>query len=109
MKIISIDKAGPFYLDNGNGGHDKTYTLTCVELITYKCHLIPCPKLNTLNFVKALEILQALHGQMTTIVLDDATFHNPLSQKDEIDHDTYRKSALQGPIDRGHTATLNKS
>ena len=54
-------------------------------------------------------MLQALHGQLTTIVLDDATFHNPLSQTDDIDQDTYRKSALQGLIDRGHTATLHKS
>ena len=46
---------------------------------------------------------------MTTIVLDYATFHNPLSQTDDIDKDTYRKSALQGLIDRGHTATLHKS
>ena len=41
MRIISIDEAGPFYLDDGHGGHDKTYLLTCVELLTYKCHLIP--------------------------------------------------------------------
>ena len=34
MKIVSIDKAGPFYLDDGNRGHDKTYIVTCVELIT---------------------------------------------------------------------------
>ena len=46
---------------------------------------------------------------MTTIVLDDASFHNPLSQTDDINQDTYRKSALQGLIDRGHTATLHKS
>ncbi len=46
---------------------------------------------------------------MTTIVLDDASFHNPLGQTDYIDQDTYRKSALQGLIDRGHTATLPKS
>ena len=59
--------------------------------------------------MRALEMLQALCGQMTTIVLDDATLHNPLSQTDDIDKDTYRKSALQGLIDRGHTATLHKS
>ena len=104
MKIVSIDKAGPFYLDNGNRGHDKTYIITCVELLTYKCHLIPLPRLDTLHFVRALEMLQALCGQMTTIVLDDATFHNPLNQTDDIDQDTYRKFALQELIDRGHTS-----
>ena len=51
MKIVSIDKAGPFYLDDGNRGHDKTYILTCVELLTYKCHLIPLPRIDTLHFV----------------------------------------------------------
>ena len=83
--------------------------LTCADLLTYKCHLIPLPRLDTLHFVRALEMLQALCGQMTTVVLDHATFLNPLSQTDDIDKDTYRKSALQGLIDRGHTATLHKS
>ena len=46
---------------------------------------------------------------MTKIVLDDATFHNPLSQTDEVNQDTYRKSALQVLIDRGNTAALHKS
>ena len=94
MKIVSIDKAGAFYLDDSNGGHEKTYILTCVELLTYKCHLIPLPRLDMLPFVRALEMLQALHDQMTTIALYDATFHNPLSKTEDIDKDTYRKSAL---------------
>ena len=41
MRIVSIDKAGPFYLDDGHGGHDKTYILVCVELLTYKYHFVP--------------------------------------------------------------------
>ena len=71
MKIVSIDEAGPFYLDGGNGGHDKTYILVCVELLTYKCHHVPLFRLDTLYFVRALEMLLALRGQMTTIILDD--------------------------------------
>ena len=59
--------------------------------------------------MRALEMLQALWGQITTILQDDATFHNPLSQTDDIDKDTYRKSSLQGLIDRGHIATIHKS
>ena len=43
MRIVSIDEAGLFYLDDGQGGHDKTYILVCVELLTYKCHLVPLP------------------------------------------------------------------
>ena len=109
MKIVSIGKAGPFYLDDGHGGHNKKYILICMELLTYKRHLVPLPRLDTLHFVRALEMLQAICGQMTTIVLDDASFHNPLSQTEDVSQDTFRKSTLQGLLDRGHTATLHKS
>ena len=78
MRIVSLDEAGPFYLLNDQGEHDKTYILLCVELLTYKCHLIPLPRLDTISFVRALEILQSSRGQMTTIILDDASFQNPL-------------------------------
>ena len=77
MKIVSLDEAGPFYLLNNQDEHDKTYILVCVELLTYKCHLIPLPRLDTLHFIRALEILQSLSGQMTMIIIDDASFHNP--------------------------------
>ena len=46
---------------------------------------------------------------MTTIILDDASFHNPLKQTNDISQDSFRKSALQGLIDRGHAAALHKS
>ena len=78
MKVVSIDEAGPFYLLNSQGEHNKIYILVCVKLLTYKCHLIPLPRLDTLSFIRGLEILQSLRGRMTTIVLDDATFHNLL-------------------------------
>ena len=107
MRIVSIDEAGPFYLIGNQGDHDKTYLLVCVELLTYKCHLIPLPRLDTLYFIRAIQILQSLRGQMTTIILDDASFHNPLSQTEDVSQDTFRKSALQGLIDRGHAATLH--
>ena len=109
MKIVSLDEAGPFYLLNSQGEHDKTYILVCVELLTYKCHLIPLPRLDTLSFIRALEILQSLRGQMTTIILDDASFHNPLRQSDDVDQDEFRKSALQGLLDSGHHPKLHKS
>ena len=80
MKIVSLDEAGPFYLINNQGEHDKIYILVCVELVTYKCHLIPLPRLDILSFIRALEILQLLRGHMTSIILDDASFHNPLRQ-----------------------------
>ena len=94
MRIVSLDEAGPFYLLNNQREYDKTYMLVCVELLTYKCHLIPLPRLDTLHFIRALEILQSLRGQMTMIILDDASFHNLLRQSEDISQDTFRKSAL---------------
>ena len=46
---------------------------------------------------------------MTTIVLDDASFHNSLSQTGDISQDTFWKSPLQGLLDRGHADILHKS
>ena len=109
MNVVSIDEAGPFHLLNSQGEYDKIYILVCVELLTYKCHLIPLPGLDTLSFIKGLEILQSLRGWMTTIVLDNATFHNPLRQTDNKDEDRFQKSALQGLLDRGHHPELHKS
>ena len=46
---------------------------------------------------------------MITIVLDDATFHNPLRQTNNEDEDKFQKSALQGLLDKGHHPELHKS
>ena len=46
---------------------------------------------------------------MTTIILDDASFHNPLRQTDNEADDKFQKSALQGLLDRGHHPELHKS
>ena len=109
MRIVSLDEGGPFYLLNNQGEYDKTYILVCVELLTYKCHLIPLPRLDTLHFIRALEILQSLRGQMTTIILDDASFHNPLRQSEDESQDEFKRSALQGLLDKGHYPELHKS
>ena len=69
----------------------------------------PSPKARQYALCKSSGNATSPCGQITTIVLDDATFHNPLNQTDDIKQDTYRKSALQGLIDRGHTAALHKS
>ncbi len=109
MKIVSLDEAEPFYLLDSQGEHDKTYILVCVDLLIYKCHLIPLTRLYTLSFIRALEILQSLRGHMTTIILDDASFHNPLRQSEDADQDEFRKSALQGLLDNKHHSELHKS
>ena len=94
---------------NNQGEHDKTYILVCVELLTYKCHLILLPRLETINFIRALEILQSIREQMTTIILDDASFHNHLRQSNDEAQEEFRKSALQGLLDKGHHPELHKS
>ena len=57
MRIISCDEAGPFYIQDEKGGYRSTYILACVELLSYKVYLIPLPKVDTIYFVRALEIL----------------------------------------------------
>ena len=46
---------------------------------------------------------------MTTIILDNASFHNPLRQTDDESNDEFRKSALQELLDKGHHPELHKS
>merc|ERR1712240_144035 len=46
---------------------------------------------------------------MTTIILDDASFHKLLRQIDYESNDELKKSALQGLLDKGHHPELNKS
>ena len=46
---------------------------------------------------------------MTTIFLDDASFHNPINQTEDPSKDAFRRSALQGLLDRGHASTLYRS
>ena len=46
---------------------------------------------------------------MTTIILDEASFHNPQRQSNYEVQDEFRKSALQGLLDKGHHPELHKS
>ena len=46
---------------------------------------------------------------MTTIILDDASFHNPLRQTEDAEHDELRKSAFQRLLDNKHYSELHKS
>ena len=43
MAIVTIDEASPFFVEDGQGGHEKIYIVVCVELLTYKTHLITLP------------------------------------------------------------------
>ena len=46
---------------------------------------------------------------MTMIILDDASFHSPLRQSENESQDEFKKSALQGLLDKGHHPELHKS
>ena len=84
LEIISADECRPFYIQDGKGGYKSTYILACVELITYKVYLVPLPKVDTLHFVRALEILQSMKGRISTLILDDNTFHRQLEQTQQL-------------------------
>ena len=45
-----------------------TYILACVELLSYKAHLIPLFKSDTIHFVRSLEILKSMRETLTTLV-----------------------------------------
>merc|ERR1712243_140354 len=83
MSIVTCDEIGSFYIQDGNGAFKTIFVLACVELLSYKVHLIPLPKLDTIHFVRALEILQSMRGKFTTRILDDHAVHRPLDQAGE--------------------------
>merc|ERR1711954_128002 len=81
--------------------------LACVKLLSYKDHLIPLPKLDTIHFVRALEILQSMRGKFTTLILDDHTIHRPLSQTEQsAEHIQKQQSILAGISEEGNITLL---
>ena len=105
LSILSCDEAGPFYIQDQSGGYKTTHILACVEIITYKVHLIPLPKLDTLHFLRALEILQSVRGRFSTLIMDDHTSHRPLTQAQQEELQT-RASMLEKVLDKGHAPYL---
>merc|ERR1712215_160028 len=101
MSIVTCDEIGPFYIQDGNGAFKTTYILACVELLSYKVHLIPLPKLDTIHFVRALEIPASIRGKFTTLILDDHTIHRPLNQSEEsVEHIQKTEDRRQKTEDR---------
>ena len=110
MSIVSCDEAGPFYIQDGNGGYKTTHILACVEILSYRIHLIPLPKLDTPHFLRALEILQGARGRFTTLILDDQTTHRSLGQSSQPEPTARdRKSMLEQVLERGHAPLLAKA
>ena len=104
MKIVSLDECTPFYIQDGNGGFTTTYIVLYVELLTYKVTLIPFPQVGTIHFVRALEILQSMRGQMSTIILDDESSYTPLDQSlNPSQHSKNGKSVIQEVLDQADT------
>ena len=107
MSIVSCDEIGPFYIQDRNGAFTTTYILACVELLSYKVHLIPLPKLDTIHFVRALEILQSMRGKFTTLILDDHTVHRPLNKTEQsAEHIQKQQSILAGVSEEGNITLL---
>merc|ERR1712114_3419 len=110
MSIVSCDEAGPFYIQDHRGGYKTTHILACVEILSYRVHLIPLPKLDTIHFLRALEILQGTRGKFTTLILDYHTSHRPLTQPEQTESQVKnRKSMLEEVLDRGHAPLLAKA
>merc|ERR1712041_43257 len=67
----------------------------------------PLPKLDTIHFVRALEILQSMRGKFTTLILDDHTIHRPLSQTEQsAEHIQKQQSILAGISEEGNITLL---
>merc|ERR1712002_300980 len=106
----SCNEAGPLYIQDHKVGYKTTHILACVEILSYRVHLIPLPKLHTIHFLRALEILQSTRGKFTTLILDDHTSHRPLTQPEQTESQIKnRKSMLEEVLDKGHAPLLAKA
>ena len=50
-----------------------------VELVTYRCHLIPMQDTSTNSLIRPLETQQSMRGRLTILVLDDTKTHQVLN------------------------------
>merc|ERR1712120_23002 len=67
----------------------------------------PTSQLDTIHFVRALEILQSMRGKFTTLILDDHTLHRPLNQTEQsAEHIQKQQLILAGVSEEGNITLL---
>ena len=74
LQCVILDECGPFFLKSGPKP-DQVYIMVGVELVSYRCHLIPMQDTTTKSLIRALETLQGLRGRLTALILDETQTH----------------------------------
>merc|ERR1711864_45607 len=80
LSQIQLDELGPIDVQTG-ASTVKVWILVCTELVTRRIYLVPLERQNTVCFIRALEILQARRGKISTMHVDAHKAH--LHFKDE--------------------------
>ena len=73
FQCIILDEAGPFFLQSGPI-IEKVYIMVAVELVTNRSHLIPIKDTLAKSLIRALETLQRLRGQLSTIIIHETNY-----------------------------------
>ena len=72
------------------------HLLICVELVTYRCHIVIIKDMSTRSVIQGLETLQQLRGALLNIILDAHKSHLGLLNNKEQDKQTVLHRLLQG-------------
>ena len=79
LSHVILDETGPiFFSDTESETSDlylSAYLLICIELVTYRTHLIIMKDMTTRSVIQALETLQQLRGALMNVVLDAHKSH----------------------------------
>ena len=82
LSHVVLDETGPIFFSNGESETSElylsSYLLICVELVTYRTHLVIMKDMYMKSVIQALETLQHLRGALMNIVLDAHKSHMSL-------------------------------
>jgi len=101
LSQIQLDELGPIDVQAA-ASTVKVWILVCAELVTRRIYLIPLERQNTVCFMRALEILQARRGKISTMHVDQHSSHPPVINQPPTD-DTPRS-----PLPFTLSQTLNE-
>ena len=79
LSHVILDETGPIFFGEGDSEENElylsTHLLICVELVTYRTHLVIMKDMSTRSVIQGLETLQQLRGALLNIVLDAHKSH----------------------------------